>query len=531
MRVSRFRGLPVMLCLLLVASMAIVLCVPQESQACGFTTWYLPEGYTGGNFDTYILIQNPSSSEEEASLKFLTDSSVTEPLKKTLPPNSRTTVKVDDVPGLSNAYVATIVEATGGIIVERAMYFNYEGGRAGGHDSIGASSTSTVWYLAEGYTGGSFDTYILVMNPNETKTAHIKVKFVTDKVTAVGGREMNPYDPAPEQPEYVEKEYDIPPMRRFTIYVDAIPGLEDTEVSTIVYSVAAEGTGGTGEEVPGVVAERSMYFDYGGVDGGSCSIGSPGASPTWYMPEGRTNSPYDTYVLVMNPNSVPVKVKATFMIPGTGAAVEEEPTTDPEDPGDEEIGSTIVKEYQVEPYKRFTIDVDKIPGLESTDVSTMIESSAVSGAGGENGSGGYYVVAERAMYFANGQDGDGHNSMGATEKKGYWMMAEGYTGREFDTWILIQNPNDVAVKVKATYMKNDGTDPIVKEYTIAAKSRYTVKVDDIKGLEDAEVSTKLDLIQESTSAATYENGIIAERAMYFVYNGIAGGSCSLGLGE
>lgn len=505
--------------------------MPQGGRACGYTTWYLPEGYTGGNFDTYILIQNPSSSEAEASLKFLTDSSVTEPLKKTLPPNSRTTVKVDDVPGLSNAYVSTIVEATGGIIVERAMYFDYEGGRAGGHDSIGANSTSRVWYLAEGYTGGSFDTYVLVMNPSETQTAHIKVKFIKNEKTGSSDREMNPTDTDPEEVPYIERKYDIPPMRRFTILVDAIPGLENTEVSTIVYSVAAEDAGGTSDEVPGVVAERAMYFDYGGIDGGSCSIGSPCASSTWYMPEGRTSSPYDTYILVMNPNSVPVNVKATFMISGMEAAVEDEPATDPEDEGDEDLGTTVVKNYELDPYQRFTIDVDKVPGLESTDVSTMIESSAVTEDSGESGAGGYYVVAERAMYFSNGIDGDGHNSIGATGEKGYWMMAEGYTGGEFDTWILIQNPNDTEVEVKATYMKNDGSDPIVEKYTVSPKSRYTIKVDDIEGLSDAEVSTKLEVIESAAYAAECENGIIAERAMYFVYNGIAGGHCSLGLGE
>lgn len=527
MKVLRFKGVPVILSLLLLASMAIIFIPSQGAEACGYTKWYLPEGFTGGNFDTYILLQNPTGGEAEATVRFMTSASVTDPQTYTLEGNSRTTIKVDDIPGLSNANVSTMVEATKGIIVERAMYFNYEGGKAGGSNSIGANNTSRTWYLAEGYTGGSFDTYILVMNPNEV-TAHIKVKFILPEQEEAGaGREMNPYDPEPVPvPDYIEQEYDIPPMRRFTIGVDGIPGLENTEVSTIVYSVAPEGAG-AGDEIPGVVAERAMYFDYGGIKGGHCSIGAPYASSTWYLAEGRTADRYDTYVLVMNPNSVPVNVKATFMVPGVEAAVEE----DPEDEGDVPEDTTIVKEYQLDPYDRFTIPVDQIEGLESTDVSTMIESSEVVEPEEGTGSGCFNVVVERAMYFSDGVEGDGHNSMGAMAEKAYWMMAEGYTGGQFDTWILIQNPNEVDVKVRVSFMTPAGGDPIVKEYDIAAKSRYSIMVDEIEGLEDVEVSTKIEVIEDAEVTADCENGVIAERAMYFVYNGIYGGHCSLGVGE
>ncbi len=86
----------------------------------------------------------------------MTENSVTEPVEYKLGPNSRTTIAVDDQPGLENANVSTMVEATGGVVVERSMYFNYENGKAGGSDSIGANQTSRSWYLAEGssFTSG-----------------------------------------------------------------------------------------------------------------------------------------------------------------------------------------------------------------------------------------------------------------------------------------------------------------------------------------------------------------------------------------
>ncbi len=48
------------------------------------------------------------------------------------------------------------------------MYFN---GRKAGHDTIGVTNPSQNWYLAEGYTGGNFDEWILIQNPGDTDAA------------------------------------------------------------------------------------------------------------------------------------------------------------------------------------------------------------------------------------------------------------------------------------------------------------------------------------------------------------------------
>ena len=320
-------------------------------------------------------------------------------------------------------------------------------------------------------------------------------------------------------------------MRRLTIHVDDITGLGDTEVSTEIRSVAS---GSGGEEAPGVVAERAVYFKYMGIDGGHCSIGAPSTSNTWYLPEGRTSGEFDTYVLVMNPNSSPTGVRATFMVPSTGAGREANPNDPDPDPEPEpepkpDPDELVVREYKLEPFERFTIEVDKIAGLEEKDVATMIETFAVEADG--NGGAGFCnpVVVERAVYFTRGNDGDGHNTVGATTKHEYWMLAEGYTAGSFDTYVLIQNPNAFDVTVDAEFMTEG--DLIKKEYVVAAKSRKTILVDDIEGLESAEVSTKLRVRGEAEYEAACSYGIIAERAMYFEYNGIMGGHCSLGVGE
>lgn len=511
----------------LMMSALLSMALPAGALACGFNTWYLPEGYTGGNFDTYILIQNPNPWKAEADVRFMTDTEVTDPVRYSLAPNSRTTMAVDDHPGLEDANVSTMVEANSGVVVERAMYFKYEGGKAGGSNSIGASGTSCTWYLAEGYTGEDFDTYILVMNPNDVPV-NFDVRYFTSAPTGAG-KEAGP--------THVDKSYTVGPMRRFTIHVDEIAGLEDCEVSASVRVTGAGGVGGDyGVVLPGIVCERAMYFSYMGIDGGHCSIGAPSASSRWYCPEGRTAGEYDTYILVMNPNETATRVKATFMVPAGGAgaagrrARPHEPT--PPAPPEPLPDKVITRQFTLAPLERYTIPLDQVEGLEATDVATMIESWPEVQEGGRASSVHNPVVVERAMYFTRGHGGDGHNSIGATEKLEYWLMAEGYTAGGFDSWILVQNPNACDVKVRATFMKPEG-DPVEREYEIKRMSRLTIPIDEIEGLESSEVSTRLQVLGPVGGGlgAASEYGIVAERAMYFEYKGIVGGHCSLGVGE
>lgn len=513
-------------------SSLLIFAAPHAS-ACGFQYWYLPEGYTGGNFDTYILVQNPNGNEAQVTYRLITETGYTEPIKTKIKPNSRCTIRVDDIPGMQDVSFSTVMQATTGLVVERAMYFTDGQGRAGGSDSIGATQESRMWYLAEGYTGDDFDTYILVMNAN-WDGVHIRAKFMTPKVGS-GSGEVGTHEPDPTpEPEYITQEYDIPAMRRLTIHVDDIPGLESAEVSTVieVLSKTGSGSGGEEDEVPGVVAERAMYYTYLGINGGQASIGAPCASSTWYLPEGRTAGEYDTFVTVMNPNSVKAKVKATFMVPTAEAEAsrkanpyDSSPDPAPEPPPD----SLIFQEYTIEPYSRYTIAVDDIPGLEATDVATMIQSWAAEGKAAGTG-GCANVVVERSMYFWRGDNGDGHNTIGATTKHEYWLLAEGYTAEGFDTWVLVMNPNAFDVNVEATFMTPTG-DPIIKEYEVRQMSRLTIPVDSIPGLEATEVSTKLQVLAPEGYTDACEYGIIAERAMYFEYNGIVGGHSSLGVGE
>jgi len=137
----------------------------------GATSWFLAEGSTGAFFETFVLISNPNASAVTATIRYLTPAGVARTEVRTLPPTSRTTIPVDDLPGLASTDVSCSISATGNIIVERSMYWpGVPGPWYGSHNSVGITTLRTRWGLAEGEVGGpdGASTYVLLANPGTT---------------------------------------------------------------------------------------------------------------------------------------------------------------------------------------------------------------------------------------------------------------------------------------------------------------------------------------------------------------------------
>lgn len=412
------------------------------------------------NYDEYILVLNPNSEKAVLAFTFMQPDGTTGEQVMEVAGNSRFTLKVNDY--VQGKEVSTKINSDRPVVAERAMYFDNRG-RCGGSDSTGVTSPSARWYFAEGYTGGSADTYILVENPQQ-EAAGLRYTFMT-----TGGK-------------VVEKQGQAGPCSRVTVHVDDVPGLSNTDFSTVV-----ESTNGVG-----IVAERSTYFDNGGRDGGNSEAGAPAPATRWYLAEGCTGGKFDTNIPIQNPGTQPAVIDATFM---------------------KEDGTNIKKTYDVPPHSRYTIPADGIKGLENAGFSTMLASpNRVA------------FVAERTMYFNYGGLAGGHDSRGITGPGQVFYFAEGYTGEQFDTYVLVQNPDAGPAAVRATFTGPGGV-AVAKDYTIKPKSRLTIPVDGIPGLSDSEVST--------TVRSTNGVGVIAERSMYFNYTAgggeRTGGHCTNGV--
>lgn len=385
-------------------------------------TWYFAEGFTGGEFLEYLLLFNPGATEVNAKTTYYPENAPPVTEFYNVPPGARKTVFVNGVSGLpasSHATKVEIVEEDGWLVAEQAEYFNY-GGRRGGHSSVGAAETSREWYFAEGYTGGMFDSYLLLFNPGE-KYAKTAITFY------------------PEGGPPVVQEYVLPPFYRGTILENAVPGLAGVGVSCKVTS-----------ESP-VVAARTVYFVKGslpnGINGGDYAIGIEKPSKTWYLAEGCTAGFFDTYILVLNPGQTTANVNV-ILYPDTGP---------------------YGYQFQVAPNSRGTLSVDSIPGLENANTGATITSDTD-------------IVVERAVYCSRDSRRGGHVSTGIAEPSADWYFAEGYTGGTFDQYVLLLNPGDEPTTANFVFHTEGGAD-IGYACVVPPKRRLTVHVDEIPGVE------------------------------------------------
>ncbi|HEY5530920.1 MAG TPA: DUF5719 family protein [Candidatus Anoxymicrobiaceae bacterium] len=226
---------------------------------------------------------------------------------------------------------------------------------------------------------------------------------------------------------------------------------DSTEVSTKVKA-----------NIP-VIAERAMYGN--DRQWGHDSIGASETAEKWYLAEGCTRGGFETWVLVQNPGNDWAYVTLTYMTVSAAVA-----------------GPSV----SVPPGSRQTFNVaDTVP--DSWQVSTVVSSDTP-------------VVAERAMYGNNRSWGD--DSIGASEAASSWYLAEGCTKGGFETWVLVQNPENTGVEVHLTFMTPAG--PVTGPSAVLdAYTRRTFNV--AESVPDAwQVSTRVDA----------NKPIVAERAMY-----------------
>ncbi len=216
--------------------------------------WFLAEGATGAFFDMFVLIANPDpTNAATVQATYLLDNGTTLTKSYSVAPSSRRTIYVDDegFPDqagprlLANAAVSTILASTNNvpIVVERAMW--WPGGAQGpwyeGHNSPGATTTGTVWALAEGEVGGSngASTYILVANTGAAPASVRVTVFVEGGGTAV-------------------RTFTVPASSRFNVDVATVFG---SAVANARMGALVESLGATPAPI---VVERAIYSNAGG---------------------------------------------------------------------------------------------------------------------------------------------------------------------------------------------------------------------------------------------------------------------------
>lgn len=210
------------------------------------TEWILAEGATGGYFDLFILLANPTDSEAAVTATYLLPSGATVSKAYRIAPQSRLTIWADQEDAqLADTPVSTVVTSTNGvpIVAERAMW--WPGNSTDwqeAHNSAGATGPGRVWAVAEGEVGGAagHETYLLVANTSpDAGFAAVTLLF--------------------EDGTFQEKLYTLPPSSRTNVAVlaDFGAGVLGKRFGAIIES--------TGLAPVPIVVERAMYSNAGGI--------------------------------------------------------------------------------------------------------------------------------------------------------------------------------------------------------------------------------------------------------------------------
>lgn len=253
------------------------------------TSWYLADG--DAKFaDTYILFANAGGAPATVTATYLLPDSNTIVRTYTVPANARLTVFANEVPGLAGKEFSTVVQSSVPITVERAVYFSTAGRFwNGGHEAAATAAPAASWFVAEGRTGNFFDEYLAIANP-QASAVTATINFLRP-----GGA-------------VVTRTYTLPPTSRTTIRVDAIPGLEDTDVSASISATQP------------IVVERTMYWPDPQSNWYEAhnSAGVTQTGTKWAMAEGEVGGAlgYETYILLANPGTNAADVRLTFLRQG-----------------------------------------------------------------------------------------------------------------------------------------------------------------------------------------------------------------------
>lgn len=306
-------------------------------------------------------------------------------------------------------------------------------------------------YFAEGATSDFFRTRLALVNPG-VDAATVLVRFLPSVGTPVSTT------------------MSLDGRRRATVDPSQLTGLGRAEFSTVVESDRL------------VVVDRTMTWDAQGY-GSHAETGIVTSATRWYLAEGSTAGGFSLFYLIQNPHpSQAADVRVTFLRPA---------------------GAPVVHTWTVAASSRFTLWVNDVPEVASTDVSAVVETTN-----------GVPIIVERAMYLSQGGQAftAGHVSAGITSAQTTWFLAEGATGDYFDEFVLIANPGSVPALVRATYLLPDGS-TLSRDYEVGASSRFTIWVDQeaFGDAGSALADTAVSIALTSVNAVP----VVVERAMWW----------------
>ena len=146
--------------------------------------WYFADGQAVDGLAERFQVYNPQQSEAQVELDIALDDGEAEPLRITVPRESRVSVVANDESRIPKGVGhAVTVRSTNGvdIVVERSVDSTGAAGRFGVGSTPGARATATRWVFAVGQIDGTVEEFLAITNPGPT-AAQVSVAVLADGV-------------------------------------------------------------------------------------------------------------------------------------------------------------------------------------------------------------------------------------------------------------------------------------------------------------------------------------------------------------
>lgn len=379
-------------------------------------TVYMAEGFTGQGpsvfFHETLAILNAGGKTARGSIIYMFDDGTTKSIPITVVAHALLQEDVNKDVG-PNRIVSAMVQTDQPVAASRTITRTDRARHTLDADfSPGVTAPQSTWYFAEGYSGVTFQPYLVLQNPSTvavTATVALFVSKYPAKIVAVN----------------------LPAYGRSTLNLRAV--LPNRSFST---RVTATGP---------IVAERVEYW---GVGAGSGKYGAgvkPGvATPgkSWYFGYGSVLDGDQAYLSLFNPHTIAAHAQVVFFN-GTGAVA----------------GSTKIT---VPPGQRSTVYANSIVGARHSPIAAIVTSDRE-------------ITAEEAQYV-DGSPNVGAHAGAAIEGRPAtartWTFATGNTAT-YNESEYVFNPSRKATAVTVTFY---GADRQVLSATYAVKPLTVISI-------------------------------------------------------
>jgi alpha-tubulin suppressor-like RCC1 family protein len=211
-------------------------------------------------------------------------------------------------------------------------------------------------------------------------------------------------------------------------------------------------------------------------------LGFGGAATHGYFAEGATSAFFSTRLALVNPGERPANTWLSFQ---------------------RRDGSELAHFIAMPPRSRRTVDPVDFTGMAGAEFATTVASTEP-------------LVADRTMTWGDTAHGTygAHTERLVPDAATTWYLAEGATHSGFDLFYLVLNPSTTPADVRVTFLRPAPAAPLVRDYTVAPASRFTVWVN----YTDPQLAAT-DVAAVVTS--TNDVPVVVERAMYQTRAGLA----------